>query len=703
MAFLLPHDAFHASKSHNDLYSEDSTKCVEHNFIGVDIYDVSTPVCGTKLPDDVATEECGKVLSKIGASVAQDGKSPNAIRIEDLGCDSGASEDEPKSPTSTSVQRLLRLRRDISSSIVPNCVADFALDESIELPPSSLGSSLGCKSPNTFTPVKVARTVEAEPEYRSSVQRVSGGTRLNISNDEAKNPILANSIKRGKNTPSDTADIRRSLKILGSSRCWTDRYTCDDSVGNYGLSDDDLYATQSPIRSLASLIGTQSSTSDFVSMTPCSIDRRVTPLGTPRRSVCSTKRLLPREDSLKPRHSTHDTLDRFSNVSIYEICRLPANPMVFVTLPKDVMTNMKLGGNLEVLYRHLKNMCTILRRSSMRNGYPYFKIVQVLVQRVSRKVFNMDHLQQIAWMAPNLISIKWVVVSDSVRRDYVSEYNESRGDVTYDIHIKLLRPDGSNCANTEDYENLCFRFKTILYVWMAKWKAEKGGMDEESDLYVPMIQLPEKPTGSAYSTPVRVPRLHVNTPESVLSKSSARCMSLVDELRTPVSSMRLFGDKPSVVVDSGGSSKRMRRMEIMSPMSVDLLDTPGMRRIKENAERLASSNIKSEADYENDLKYWIDMRWFIKILVAIAIDDTNSSVMRLEFLVDFIVKYGSRKVTQEQVDKWTTTLSEIAPDVLSKRVSKFEDYSTILTINSSSSFAPALEYVNQKINTLKPF
>ncbi|AFZ79337.1 DNA replication factor CDT1 like family member protein [Theileria equi strain WA] len=670
------------------------------------MYDVSTPVCDTKLPDDVATDEYGKELSKINESIIQGGKSPKAICIEDLDCDntvSGICEDGSKSPTSTSVQRLLRLRRDISSSTVPNLVSEFSLDESVELPTSSvLGGDSGYKFPSTFTPVKASKAIKIEPDNQASIQRDADGPCLNISDDETKNPILASSVRRVRNTPSDTADIRRSLKILGSSRCWTDRYTGDDSVGNCGLSDDDLYATQSPIRSLGSLIGTQSSASDFASMTPRSIDRNFTPLSTPRRSVGSTKRLLSREDSLRPKQPIHDTLDRFSDISILEICKLPTNPMVFVTLPKDIMANMKLDDNLEILYRHLKNMCTIIRRSSMRNGYPYFKIVQVLVQRVSRRMFNMDHLRQIAWAAPNLISIKWVTIGDSIRRDYVSEYNESRGDVVYDLHIRLLRPDGSNCANTEDYENLCFRFKTILYVWMAKWKMERDHLNDKTEISMPMVQLPEKPTNSAYSTPVRTPRLYMESPKPMLSKSSVRRLGLVDSLRTPVSSMRLFGNESIVNPDSAGSSsKRMRKMEIMSPVSTDLLDTPGMRRIKENAERLASIKVKSEVNQENDLKYWIDMRWFINILVAISIDDTNSSVMRLEFLVDFIVKYGSRKVTQEQVDRWTTTLSEIAPNLLSKKVSKFEDYSTILTINSSSSFAPALEYINRKINTLK--
>nr|PVC51573.1 hypothetical protein MACL_00001501 [Theileria orientalis] len=103
---------------------------------------------------------------------------------------------------------------------------------------------------------------------------------------------------------------------------------------------------------------------------------------------------------------------------------------------------------------------------------------------------------------------------------------------------------------------------------------------------------------------------------------------------------------------------------------------------------------------DKDLAFWNDMKWFIKVLLEIIVGDMSPDI-KIEFFVDFMKKYGTRKPTQDQVSKWIDALIEIDPVIISKSVSKLDNNTTIVTINKSASLDKAIDYVDQKINTFK--
>lgn len=679
MECFLPSTAFVTRKRADLTDSCDSTKCVEGsdmNSGSSNICDVYTPIgnsgCTDKshdyldLPGSVVDNEC----------VKKEFSYCNEVKTGVLDTD---FQDVCESPRMTSVDRLNRLKNELSSTNTTTKIPQFGyepVDEPIDEPfvpvstdpLESTHSNSGSTSPSTTTPVKSVRSSNRRLDVLNSIIRTRlDEPHVNISDDETKNPILANSVRRTKGLSSNTADVRRSLQVLGSSRCWTDRFENQDPD-----DDDSVSATQSPVRSLNSLMNSQADVSDSSYRRPV---WESTPNFTPIRSISSINRFQTDNSS------KGDSLDMFASTSIAQMSRMQFNPMSNVTLTREEMCRANLSGELLVLHKHFQNICTVINRSMKRDDKPYFRVLRTLVQRLSRKSFTMDHLRKVLWLAPNLISVKWVLISESFRKKYPTEYKEST-DKVYDITIKILRPDLSSCYNNQDYETACFLFKTILCCWSLKCDSENL-----VDFDVPMAELPEKTVRSNLSTPIRdttprfdtpmrsvTPRVY-DTPmrsitarindtpmRSITARVNDTPMRSVTPMRgytpirdtTPVRSV-LRSDFP-ICVDNTPcktyklndddtyetSSKRMRTDSI-SPMSVDLLDTPGMNRIRENIKKLAETN--QPPDPQNDLKFWIDMRWFTKILLEIIVSDT-SPIMKLEFLVDFIVKYGSRKVTQ---------------------------------------------------------
>ncbi|KAK2196702.1 bifunctional CDT1 Geminin-binding domain-like/Winged helix DNA-binding domain superfamily [Babesia duncani] len=553
---------------------------------------------------------------------------------------------------------------------------------------------------------------------------------LNVSEDESKNPILASSIKSARRmvrTASGDAEMEQSIRVLGNSRCWTDRYEMregENVLNDEEQSEDELLAVQSPIRSLDSYVKTPCPliSSSMKAIHPGLGKGEGTPLGTPSRSGMglANSTLTPKRYSPKSFNAGNACdLNDFNGATLSSLRDEPVNLMANARVPKKYVMQT-LNGDLGMLYTHFKNICIVLRRCAIRDNHSYFKIVQLLVQRMSRKSFTMEHIRQMAWLAPNLISVKWVTVSERLRKKHATEYKECRSDVVRDLDIRVFKCDGKNyCANTTDFENSCLRFKTTLCGWVCRCQMELGIEGDLNDfdcnlsLPIPMVELPsqseDEGLASAIGTPTRsVSRLNIHTPVSVSRISSRRSlvMDCGDEMefKSPVKGI------PAPLEDASVSTKRSH-VETMSPMSLDLLDTPGMRRIKENVKKQALGHEQVAYSKEHDVKYWKDMQWFIGILVDMALTDNQSPIMRLDFLAEFMAKYASRKVTMgllfshvmkycaDELEQWASTLAEIAPNVVDKSISKFDDYATILTIGSAS-FEDAKQFVNDKIQAL---
>ncbi|GIX60819.1 DNA replication factor CDT1 like family member protein [Babesia caballi] len=276
----------------------------------------------------------------------------------------------------------------------------------------------------------------------------------------------------------------------------------------------------------------------------------------------------------------------------------------------------------------------------MRSDRPYFKVVQLMVQRMTRKDFTVEQLRQMAWLAPNLITLKWVSISEPVRKRYSTEYKDCRGDLVSDIQIRIHRLDGKICSTTNDFENTCFNFKSVICAWVSRCEAqyvqERGsvtGFVPDLALPVPLAALPTK----LYGIPTR---------------DSAR--------------------------SSGHSGDAAHQ---------------------ENAKRLATEARNMSYVREHDVAYWKDLRLFVNALVDLSITDSCPPLLRVEWLAEFMSKYGTKRVTYDNVSEWANTIAQLAPDVLDIAVSKFDDYSAVLTLNPQPRFEQVLKFVNQQIDT----
>ncbi|GBE59122.1 DNA replication factor CDT1 like family member, putative [Babesia ovata] len=578
------------------------------------------------------------------------------------------------------------------------------------------------------------------PESRSVPMRTLGrndnDTYVNVSDDLVKNPILANSVRsaRMRKYPDDE-DVERSLKVLGASRCWTDRLE-ESSKGFIGvdLDDDDMLATQTPIRSFNTVLSTSQSDYGYDSTQPASLGSSYTqwtnasPISTPGRSTGVHASSTPNRYVQTMFGTGYATdLDAFGGARLEDMRKEEVNPMAYARLPKGMISEARMGAEMSTLYKHFKNMCTFIRRSSMRSDRPYFKVVQLMVQRMSRKDFTMDQLRQMAWMAPNLITLKWVSISDSVRRRYKNEYAECRGDVISDVQVRIHKQDGKVCSSNSDFESTCFAFKSVLCAWVARCEAEyvqeRGSCDgfaPDMALPMPMAALPTKHCRSLakdnamlapMSTPTRSASRQSQCAETVSPRPTAllsanrrlheneyfttsRTLSSPDSASNMSFNDRYEDDSTRYV---SLHTKRMREAPML-PMDTELLDTPGMRRIRESAKRLATESANSTNLKEHDVSYWKDVRRFVNALVDLSIADTSPPVLRIEWLAEFMTKYGTKRVTYDNVAEWAKTLMHLAPGAIHVGVSKFDDYSTVLTFGPQPTFDSAIRYVNQRIN-----
>ncbi|GFE53128.1 DNA replication factor CDT1 like family member protein, putative [Babesia ovis] len=563
---------------------------------------------------------------------------------------------------------------------------------------------------------------------------------VNVSDDVVKNPILANSVRSIRmREPMDHEDVARSMKVLGASRCWTDML--DESTrGGVSVEAedyDDILATQTPVRSLTSQVTPTKHSYVSGSVKRMSIGsigtlgHSLSPIGTPQRSVDSILTSTTSHNKYtQTMFATGDAtdLDAFGGARIEDMRKDDVNPMAYSTLPKCLISESRMGKYLALLYKHFKNMCTFIRRSSMRSDRPYFKVVQLMVQRMTRKDFTLEQVRQMAWLAPNLVTLKWVSISEAVRMRYKTEYNEYRGDHTSDVQIRIHKLDGRVCSSNSDFENTCFSFKRIICAWVARCEAQyvqdRGstcGFDSDMALPIPLAALPTKHGNSLdiddtvsipTSTPTQtVANLYkgvvpeINQP-TVLFSSTARSDQDAHQLSTRKASTSRSAMPNKAVAQvhenmtpaRNVSSLKRGREDTMLPMATDLLDTPGMWRIRDNAKRLA---VNRNTNYikEHDVSYWKDLRRFVNALVDLSISDNRPPLLRLEWLAEFMSKHGSYRVTYDNVADWANTLVSIAPDIVNIGVSKFDDYSTVLTLCPQPRFDNAINFVDQQIST----
>ncbi|UKJ90410.2 hypothetical protein MACJ_003628 [Theileria orientalis] len=759
MDCLLPSTAFDKDKSEAVDESGDSTKCVDSNQLNLScgsICDISTPVCNN---DDDKPGSFGNKISSVTTNCTSLKKAENDCGSSEVKTD--VVDVGSKSPCPSLSESLKRLKKQGGS---------FALDDSLSSVSFMDSDFAACmdpldsmdymeseaKSNQNRTPIKSPASPGKRLELFSRDYTHFERPHVNISDNELKNPVLAKSI------PSfSKCDFDVPADVLSAPRCWTDRFENE-------LFEDSISASESPVRSLASLINSSqneisvSSVGRVSSIPDYGVD--VTPIRSYTRSISRVGENL----------YNFDSFDSFASNKIADMCKMSSNPMCNVSLSYEEIGRIKLPDVLNMMYKQFKNMCTVVQRSTIRNEKSYFRVVQMYLQRITRKTFKMDNLLQMVWFAPNLVSIKWVTITGESLKKYAFEYKDSTTKA-YDLSIKILRPDLVSCSSTVDYEVACFMFKNILCGWTQKCESDK--IDK---IPVPIAKLPPKNTRSS-STPLRLgrsfstPRKFIDslgTPQrlsnsqlssmllddsqvtpirplsqrtptrSLLSqrsssrpllsqRNSSRSLSQLTPMKlddktpvrtdkteapmnkTPVRSMLrsvmydILDDTPSKSYRITGansvtrSSKRTKTMDMMSPMSPDLLDTPGMRRIRENAKQREILK-KTNMERDKDLAFWKDMKWFIKVLLEIIVGDMSPDI-KIEFLVDFMKKYGTRKPTQDQVSKWIDALMEIDPCIVSKSVSKLDENSTIVTINKSASLDQALDYVDQKVNTLKSF
>lgn len=606
---------------------------------------------------------------------------------------------------------------------------EMRLEELSMLQPDEINN--GTKTPT--------RSTEALAHKRSS--RVTNsptrnkGIYVNVTDDVDKNPILATSVRsvRMRDEQVEPEDVEHSLQVLGASRCWTDRL--DENFQEALPLDDDyeLMATQTPIRSLTSYLPTSHSSCRYDSLRASptfqpKLQRRVDHAGsTPSR--CTTITGTPNRYT-REMFNAGDAidLDTFNGARLQDMRKEEVNPMAYATLPKSLVSDDRMGDELTTLYKHFKNMCTFIRRASMRNDRPYFKVVQLMVQRMTRKSFTIEQLKKMAWLAPNLISFKWVQVSEIVRRRYATEYRDCTGDVVHDLQIRIHKLDGRVCSSTRDFENTCLAFKTILCAWVAREEAyylrEKGstrGFHPDRSLPIPTVNLVNKhdegpnllmvmspPTITPSCMSTRLPSrmtLDATRSTAMLSSSHGSACSInddtIDAFKSPpkvrkTDVLHYRGALSPASEEQSRSNKRSREL-VMPQMSTDLLDTPGMRRIRENARRLSQAATSAAYDKKHDIAYWKDVKWFLNTLVQLSLDDERPPFMRLEWLADFINKHSYRLVTCDKVTEWANTLAQIAPDTIDVGVSKFDDYSTILTLHPNAKFDTIINYLNGKI------
>ncbi|BAM40174.1 uncharacterized protein TOT_020000436 [Theileria orientalis strain Shintoku] len=753
MECLLPSTAFDKDKSEAVDESGDSTKCVESNQLNSScgsICDISTPICNN---DDDKPASFGNKISSVTTDCTSLKKAEN---------DSGSSEVKndvvdigSKSPgLNESLKKLKKqggsFALDDSLSSVSFMDSDFAacVDplESMDYVESE------AKANETRTPIKSLTSPGRELELFREDYTHFERPHVKISDIEFKKPVVDNSV-----ASFAESDLDVPPEILSVPRCWTDRFENE-------VFEDSISASQSPVRSLASLINSSQNDISGSSVRRFNYGVDVTPIRSYSRSISRVGKNL----------HNFESFDNFASDNIEDMCKMASNPMYNVSLSYEEIGRIKLPDVFNIMYKQFKNMCTIVQRSTIRNEKSYFRVVKMYLQRITRRTFKMDNLLQMVWLAPNLVNIKWVTITGETLKKYSFEYKDSTTKA-YDLSIKILRPDLVSCSTTADYEVACFMFKNILCTWTLKCECDR--MDK---IPVPIAKLPPRNTRSNSSTPLRLgssfstPRKFIDslgTPHR-LSNSQLSSMLLDDSQITPIrpllqrtptrsllsqryssrplvseryssrslsqlTPMKLDGTTPvrpndkteeemnktpvrsllrSVMYDflddtpnksykiTGAnsvtrSSKRAKTMDMVSPMCPDLLETPGMRRIRENAKQREIQK-KTNMERDKDLAFWNDMKWFIKVLLEIIVGDMSPDI-KIEFFVDFMKKYGTRKPTQDQVSKWIDALIEIDPVIISKSVSKLDNNTTIVTINKSASLDKAIDYVDQKINTFK--
>eukprot|EP00371_Babesia_bovis_P002985 XP_001611632.1 hypothetical protein [Babesia bovis T2Bo] len=564
-----------------------------------------------------------------------------------------------------------------------------------------------------------------------------GDEYVNISDDVIKNPVLASSLRTIRMLDATDDEAVRSREVLGASRCWTDMFGYDGHGLSGGAEEDydDILATQTPVRNLRRDSQPAEATSSFVRMGRGHKNGRRdvldvsslkgTPQHVPDVPLSASRSQNKYGQAMFVTGNAYD-LDAFGGARIDDMRKEDVNPMAYSTLPKVMISDPRMGKHLSLLYKHFKNMATFIRRSSMRNDKPYFKVVQLMVQRMTRKDFTLEHLRQMAWLAPNLISLKWVSIGDSVRRRYKTEYDDCRGDNVNDIQIRIHKLDGRICSSNSDFDNACTAFKGIICAWVSRCEAEyiegRGsncGFDPDMSLPIPLVALPTKQSNIVI--PDDISSATTSTPKKTMDKSatvhlSERYQSTklfesmghsyneANQLSTHKPSASPYGMSTSDHVyayendNLASTSTKRKRDESVLTVTTALLDTPGMWRIRNNAKRL-SDTYKTGCVKERDLLYWKGVRRFINALVDLSISEDRPPLLRLEWLAEFMTKNGRSRVTFENVLEWSSMLASISPDTINLGVSKFDDYSTVLTLPPSPRFENAIHFVEQKINT----
>ncbi|CDR97059.1 hypothetical protein BBBOND_0309720 [Babesia bigemina] len=748
MECLLPPNAFLAEGQTSFHIEEDATKCVRDAVDEViasteQLDQPTTPLCGPRGEgtfEEFTAEDFimppHAVDVKLGTPKLRSKYASPSVPLP------GIEEASSRSPTMSMRERVQWRQQLLSNSSrldVSNAESDSGtLFGEVANKNECMSSEV---TPFRGTSVRTpSRWKKRETDSRHLLMRTIGrndnDTYVNVSDDLVKNPILANSVRSAKMRKyPDDEEVERSLKVLGSSRCWTDRLE-DRANGFVGgdLDDDDMLATQTPIRSFNTMLSTSQSDCVYDSTQPASLCSSYTqwnnasPISTPGRSTGVHASSTPNRYVQAMFGTGYATdLDAFGGARLEDMRKEEVNPMAYARVPKDMFSEAKMGAQMGTLYKHFKNMCTFIRRSSMRSDRPYFKVVQLMVQRMSRKAFTMDQLRQMAWMAPNLVTLKWVRISESVRRRYKNEYEECRGDLVSDVQVRIHRQDGKVCSSNSDFESTCLAFKSIMCAWLARCEAEhvqgRGSCDgfvPEMALPIPMAALPTKQCGSlvtdnAMLAPMSTPSRSASRMSQCAETNPTRSTALLSTNRRPhenehftTSCMLRSPDSASnksfnshYESDStryvGLSTKRMRETPML-PMDTELLDTPGMRRIRESAKRLATESANSVKPKEHDVSYWKDVRRFVNALVDLSIADTSPPVLRIEWLAEFMTKYGTKRVTYDEVAEWAKTLTHLAPEAIHVGVSKFDDYSTVLTFGPQPTFDGVIRYVNQQID-----
>ncbi|ORM41902.1 uncharacterized protein BXIN_0523 [Babesia sp. Xinjiang] len=732
MECMLPPDAFVAAGHRTSSGGEDLTRCVldaaeDEMTPSKEVNQTPTPLAGdgSVVPNSSAENDRNSVCYQSPGTpkLSRRPVSPSLIEpvIDDSKC---------KSPR-MSMQDRVRKRQNLLSSTMRLDVSHLGeesvllneRDDTDDVPMSGAADPLLTAS--MHTPL---RSSQRDLGHCGGLVHIPAlrnkDIYVNVSDDVVKNPILAKSVRSIRmNVPLDQDDVERSRRVLGASRCWTDKF---DENGHElpGIEEDedydDILATQTPIRSLTTLVPTPRYANVYGSGRGMAVSRaggvarNASPIGTPQRSVgAGTTASTTPNRYTQTMFATGDAmdLDAFGGARIEDMRKDDVNPMVYATLGKGMISESRMGTYLSLLYKHFKNMCTFIRRASMRSDRPYFKVVQLMVQRMTRKDFTLDHLRQIAWLAPNLVTLKSVSIAEPIRKRYKTEYSESRGDHVSDVQIRIHKLDGRLCSSTNDFENTCYCFKSIICAWIARCKAEyvqdRGsccGFDPDMSLPIPLAALPTKHCGGlgtddAIPLPISTP----TRPAVKLSRNVATDATQSTALFTSNNrSDRDFGHLSTTKmcyspVSDIGSIKRLRD-ETMLPVSTDLLDTPGMWRIRENAKRVAAATNTSYVK-ERDISYWKDVRRFLNALVDLSISDERPPLLRLDWLAEFMSKHGTGRATYDNVADWANTLATIAPDVINVGISKFDDYSTVLTLRPQPMFDNAIRYVDQQINT----